>query len=124
MANFHTRAEWIKAGACDITRTGVHDVGGIGPSMKILHLAEAFGMDCEIHGGGAGNLALCAVQKNGRWYERGLLHPLYDYDAVPEYLNERPDAMDSDGFVHLSHSPGLGEDINFDYINDNLVSGQ
>lgn len=24
--------------------------------------------------------------------------------------------MDNDGFVHLSDLPGLGEDINFDYI--------
>jgi len=116
---FHTRAEWIKAGACDLSRTGVHDVGGIGPSLKIIHLAEAFGMDCEIHGGGAGNLTLTAVQKNGRWYERGLLHPFLDYDEVPEYLNARPDPMDADGFVHLSQRPGLGEDINFDYINAN-----
>jgi L-alanine-DL-glutamate epimerase-like enolase superfamily enzyme len=118
---FHTRAEWIKAGACDISRTGVHDVGGIGPRLKIIHLAESFGMDCEVHGGGAGNLTLCAVQKNGRWYERGLLHPFLDYDAVPEYLNTRTDPMDQDGFVHLSQSPGLGDDLNFDYINANLV---
>jgi len=92
---FHTRAEWIKAGACDITRTGVMDVGGIGPSLKIMHLAESFGMDCEVHGGGAGNLALCAVQRNGRWYERGLLHPHFDYDAAPEYMHSRNDAMDA-----------------------------
>lgn len=113
---FHTRAEWIKAGACDIARTGVHDVGGIGPSLKIIHLAESFGMDCEVHGSGAGNLTLCAVQKNGRWYERGLLHPFLDYDAVPDYLNSLEDPMDADGFVHLSQRPGLGADINFDYI--------
>ena len=29
--------------------------------------------------------------------------------------------MDADGFVHLSQRPGLGEDINFDYINANLA---
>jgi L-alanine-DL-glutamate epimerase-like enolase superfamily enzyme len=118
---FHTRAEWIKASACDITRTGVMDVGGISPSLKIVHLAESFGMDCEVHGGGAGNLTLCAVQHNGRWYERGLLHPHFDYDAVPEYLHTRTDAMDKDGFVHLPQHPGLGDDINFAYIDDNLA---
>lgn len=118
---FHTRAEWIKAGACDIVRTGVHDVGGLGPSLKVVHLAEAFGMDCEVHGGGAGNLTLCAAQKNGRWYERGLLHPHLDYDAVPDYLNTLEDPMDADGYVHLSQRPGLGADINFDYIAANLV---
>jgi L-alanine-DL-glutamate epimerase-like enolase superfamily enzyme len=119
---YFTRAEWIKAGACDITRTGVHDVGGIGPSLKIIHLAESFGMQCEVHGGGPGNLTLCAAQKNGRWYERGLLHPFYDYDAVPEYLNSRADAMDDAGFIHLPQIPGLGEDINFNYIDANLVT--
>jgi len=118
---FHTRAEWIRAGACDITRTGVMDVGGIGPSLKIIHLAEAFGMDCEVHGGGPGNLTLCAVQKNGRWYERGMLHPFFDYDAVPEYLHARADAMDDEGFVHMPQLPGLGDDINFDYIDSNLA---
>jgi L-alanine-DL-glutamate epimerase-like enolase superfamily enzyme len=118
---FHTRAEWIKASACDITRTGVMDVGGISPSLKIVHLAESFGMDCEVHGGGAGNLTLCAVQHNGRWYERGLLHPHFDYDAVPEYLHTRTDAMDKDGFVHLPQHPGLGDDINFAYIDDSLA---
>jgi L-alanine-DL-glutamate epimerase-like enolase superfamily enzyme len=116
-----TRAEWIKAGACDITRTGVHDVGGITPGLKCIHLAESFGMDCEIHGGGAGNMTLCAVQKNGRWYERGLLHPFNDYDATPEYLHSRTDAMDSDGFVHMPQHPGLGDDLNFDYIDANLI---
>ncbi len=118
---FHTRAEWIKAGACDVTRTGVMDVGGIGPCLKVIHLAESFGMDCEIHGGGPGNLTLCAVQRNGRWYERGLLHPFIDYDAVPEYLHARADAMDADGYVHLPQIPGLGDDINFAYIDDNLA---
>jgi L-alanine-DL-glutamate epimerase-like enolase superfamily enzyme len=118
---YHTRAEWIKAGACDITRTGVHDVGGIGPSLKVVHLAESFGMDCEVHGHGIGNLIVTAAQKNGRFYERGLLHPFIDYDEVPEYLNARADPMDEEGYVHLPTIPGLGEDINFEYINANLV---
>jgi len=118
---FHTRAEWIRAGAGDISRTGVHDVGGIVPALKCIHLAESFGMECEIHGSSAGNLTLCAVQIDGRWYERGLLHPFLDYDEVPEYLNARPDPMDDEGYVHLSQQPGLGDDINVDYINGNLV---
>ncbi len=118
---FHARAEWIRAGACDVSRTGVLDVGGIGPSLKIIHLAEAFGMDCEIHGGGPGNMTLCAAQRNGRWYERGLLHPFIDYDEVPEYLHARADAMDAEGFVHMPQIPGLGEDIDFAYIDANLA---
>jgi hypothetical protein len=29
--------------------------------------------------------------------------------------------MDDEGFVHISPDPGLGMDINWDYINKNLV---
>lgn len=117
---FH-RAEWITAGACDILRTGVDDVGGISPAIKTMHLAEAFGMNCEVHGHGAANLIVAAVSKNARWYERGLLHPFLEYDDCPDYLHAIPDPMDNEGYVHLSQKPGVGEDFNFDYINDNLA---
>ena len=119
---FHTRAEWIKRDICDISRGGVSDVGGITPMMKIVHLAESFEMAMEVHGGGAGNLhVLGAMGIPGEFYERGLLHPFIDYDAVDPWLNSKIDDMDSDGYIHLPQGPGLGEDINFDYIEDNLV---
>jgi L-alanine-DL-glutamate epimerase-like enolase superfamily enzyme len=118
---YFVRAEWAKADASDITRTGVNDVGGISPSLKIIHLAEAFGMNCEVHASHAGNLTLCAVQRNGRWFERGLLHPFVDYDRPPQYLNNIWDPMDNEGYVHLSDAPGLGFDLNLDYIKANEV---
>ncbi|MFN8924377.1 MAG: enolase C-terminal domain-like protein [Rhodospirillales bacterium] len=117
-----TRAEWIRAGACDILRTGVHDVGGLTPALKCVHLAESFNMDCEVHGTGAGNLTLCAVQPNGTWYERGLLHPHFDYDACPDYLLHPEDPIDAEGFVHLSDRPGLGQDVNWEWVKAHAVS--
>ena len=30
--------------------------------------------------------------------------------------------MDDEGFVHISQLPGLGQDINWEYIEDNLVA--
>jgi L-alanine-DL-glutamate epimerase-like enolase superfamily enzyme len=113
----HVRAEWIAAGACDIVRAGVGDVGGITPLLKIAHLAEAFGMDMEVHGGGAANLqALCAMGIPGRFYERGLLHPAIDYEKPRPWLRRLVDPMDAEGFVHVSELPGLGMDIDFDCI--------
>jgi len=112
MAGKHwTRAEWIAKGACDLMRTGVWNVGGIGPALKCAHLAESFGMSCEVHGTGAGNLAVCAAVANATWYERGLLHPFIDYDPPPPYLRRIDDEMDGDGYVHLRPEPGLGQDI-------------
>jgi L-alanine-DL-glutamate epimerase-like enolase superfamily enzyme len=81
------RAEWIAKGACDMVRTGAWDVGGIGPALKRAHVAESFGMSCEVHGTGAGNLAVCAAIANTTYYERGLLHPFIDYDRPPPYLS-------------------------------------
>jgi L-alanine-DL-glutamate epimerase-like enolase superfamily enzyme len=116
------RAEWIKAGACDLVRGGVGDVGGITGLMKIAHLAESFGMNLEVHGNGVGNLhVLCSMSSPGLYYERGLLHPFIDYDATPAWLNAPVDPMDAQGMVHVSQSPGLGLDLNWDYIRANLV---
>jgi L-alanine-DL-glutamate epimerase-like enolase superfamily enzyme len=117
----YSRASWVKNASCDILRAGVAGVGGIGPCLKVAHLADAFGMDCEVHGNGAANLAVVGAIKNCRWYERGLLHPFLDYDEVPAYLNSLVDPMDDQGFVHLSQKPGLGEDINFEYIQEHRI---
>jgi L-alanine-DL-glutamate epimerase-like enolase superfamily enzyme len=118
---YWTRAEWASKGACDMIRTGVWDVGGIGPSLKCAHLAESFNMLCEVHGTGAGNLAVAASIPNTTYYERGLLHPFVDYDKPPEYLRRIDDEMDEEGYVHVRDEPGLGQDIDFDYIEAHLV---
>jgi L-alanine-DL-glutamate epimerase-like enolase superfamily enzyme len=112
----YARADWVMAGASDILRAGVNGCGGIGPTLKVAHLAESFGMHCEIHGNGAPNLAVCGAIRNSRWYERGLLHPFLDYDEVPAYLHAIIDPMDGDGMVAMPTGPGLGEQIDFDYI--------
>ena len=111
-----TRAEWVVQGACDMLRTGVWDVGGIGPSLKIAHLAESFHMACEVHGTGAGNLAVVAAIPNARFYERGLLHPHLDYEAPAQFQCRIDDEMDGDGYVHLRETPGLGQDLDVDFI--------
>lgn len=116
------RAEWIRHDACDILRTGVNDVGGITPALKCMRTAEAFGMDCEVHGNTAMNLVVVAASKNCRWYERGLLHPFLEYDDGHDYLRSLSDPMDADGFVHVTDRPGIGEDIDFDFIENNRVA--
>ena len=117
-----TRAEWIVRGASDASRGGVGDVGGITPLMKIVHLCESFGVRMEVHGGGAANLhVLCAMGIPGQYYERGLLHPFVDYEQPAPWLHALEDPMDDEGYVHVSQKPGLGQNINFDYIRAHLV---
>lgn len=113
----YTRAEWIMHRASDISRAGVFDNGGITPVMKIAHLCESFRVQLEMHSPGAGNLhALCAMSWPGKYYERGLLHPFIDYERPQPWLRTIDDPMDADGYVHVSTGPGLGQDIDWEYI--------
>ncbi len=117
-----TRAEWIVHGASDVSRAGVGDVGGLTPLMKTIHLCEAHNVACEIHGGGPGNLAaLCAMNIPGEFYERGLLHPFVDYEQPPPHLNSIADPLDDAGSVTVSDEPGLGWDVNWDWVEANRV---
>lgn len=116
-----TRAEWIVRGAADILRTGLEH-GGITHIMKTAHLCEAFHLRVELHGGGAGALhALAAMPVPGEYYERGLLHPQLDFDAEKPWLRSPVDAIDAQGSIRLPASPGLGLDIDWDYIAANAV---
>ncbi len=115
------RGEYVKADAIDLVRAGVWDVGGITPSMKCANMAESFHISCEMHGTGAGNLSVALAIHNTSFYERGLLHPFIDYDKPKEYQNRIDDEMDSDGYVHGREVPGLGQDLNLDYIEAHTV---
>ena len=57
----------------------------------------------------------------GEYYERGLLHPFYDFEGSQPWFNTRVDAIDSEGNIHLPQTPGLGLDINWDYINSHRL---
>lgn len=115
------RAEYVKADAVDLVRAGCWDVGGITPAIKIANMAESFHMSCEMHGTGASNLSVALAIPNTSFYERGLLHPFIDYDKPKEFQNRIDDEMDEDGYVHGRDEPGLGQDLNWDYIEANLV---
>lgn len=118
-----TRAEWIVRGAADILRGGVFDNGGITPLMKIAHLCEAHGVQIEVHSPGSGNLhALCAMGTPGEFYERGLLHPFLDYETPNPWLKELEDPLDAEGYVRVSDRPGLGQDIDFDFVREHRTT--
>jgi L-alanine-DL-glutamate epimerase-like enolase superfamily enzyme len=79
-------------------------------------------MSVELHGNTIGNLhVLGAMGIEGKYYERGLLHPKIDYEKPVPWLNSIIDPMDKDCFVAIPSQPGLGWDLNMDYIKNNLM---
>ncbi len=116
-----TRAEWVLRGAADISRYSAN-VAGITAMMKAVHLCESFGIQLEVHGGGPANLqVLAAMGIPGEYYERGLLHPSLSYHDSTPWFTELIDPMDAEGRVHISQKPGLGMEINWDFIERHKV---
>jgi L-alanine-DL-glutamate epimerase-like enolase superfamily enzyme len=72
---------------------------------------------------GFGNLQVLGATSEDvcEYYERGPLGPNARYDITPPYLEAPCDPFD-DGFVSVPQTPGLGYEINWDYIHDHCVN--
>ncbi len=118
----YTRADWIRRGASDMTRMDVLR-GGVTGLKKMAAVAEAFGVKCEVHMSGFANLQILGSTSEDvcEYYERGLLAPGIDYETPPPYLHALGDRMDADGYVQLPQDPGMGYQINWDYIEENRL---
>lgn len=114
-------ASWITAKATDYLRGDVAIKGGITTIMKTAHLAEAFGMNYEVHVGGnaLNNLANLHVElaiANCEYHE--IIMPLAGQNFG---LIDGPE-VDKEGFIHAPESPGLGAKIDFDLIKRNHIA--
>jgi L-alanine-DL-glutamate epimerase-like enolase superfamily enzyme len=119
----YTRAEWILRRASDISRIDVLR-GGITGAMKMAAVCDAFGLRCELHMSGFGNLQVLAATSEDvcEYYERGLVGPGARYDTARPYLKAACDPLDADGYVTVPSAPGLGYDIDWGHIDDHRVT--
>ena len=111
--------DFIVHGGTDFVRTGVYEDGGITGAMKVAHAAEGFGLDVEFHGGGLAHRHCIASIRNTNYYELGLLNPKVSSTKPPVYPAEFTDEMenvDDNGHVAVPQGPGLGVDMDWDYI--------
>ncbi|MCH8289607.1 mandelate racemase [Candidatus Poribacteria bacterium] len=116
--------DFIVNGGTDFVRTGTYEDGGITGAMKIAHAAEGFGLDVEFHGGGLAHRHCIAAIRNTNYYELGLLHPLISQTKPPIYPSEFTDELqniDSNGHVAVPQGPGLGVELDWDYIASHRV---
>ena len=72
---------------------------------------------------GFGNLQVLGAtsEDTSEYYEKGLLAAGVDYDTPPPYLGVNCDVIDGDGYVTLPSGPGMGYDVQWDFIEDNLI---
>ena len=92
--------------------------------MKIAHAAEGFGLDVELHVAGPAQRHLMASMRNTNYYELGLLNPKVKRTKPPIFAPEFTDELeniDANGHVAVPQGPGLGVEIDWDYIKSNQV---
>jgi L-alanine-DL-glutamate epimerase-like enolase superfamily enzyme len=116
----YSTAECIANGVVDMVRTDVSWKGGITPVMKTAHLAESFGVKCELHTAiyhplEVVNLHYCCAISNCEFFE--LLYPL----SYMDFGMKNKLQIDAEGFAHPRQSPGIGVDFDWDFIDNCTV---
>ena len=109
-------AEYVRRGAVDVVRLIADNVGGIGGSMRVGMLADAFNLECTPHNWGnpmdlAVHFQLELALPNAWWFE--MPHPA---SAVDRPYHKEKFRVDRDGYVHAPSEPGLGCPIDRDAL--------
>ena len=114
------KADFVLAGGTDFLRADPEYDMGITGAMKIAHLAEALGLDCEIHASGPAHRAIAASIRNTNYYELALVGPDCPNAIPPVYAcgySDQLDTIDSNGNVTVPCDPGLGVTYDWNFIN-------
>ena len=91
-------ADFIASGCATFVRTSAGFKGGVTGAMRISHLADAFRLRAEVHGGGLVHQHLCMAIPNTTYYESLVLtNPIVREPGVDEH-----------GMVHAPTAPGIG----------------
>ena len=106
-------------GAVDIIRADVHHKGGITGMMKALGMCEMMGYGLEIHTAGSplldvANLHVGCATRLSRFLESH--HPMFRFG-----LKHDPLVIREDGHQYVPEGPGLGVDIDWDWIDNHTV---
>jgi L-alanine-DL-glutamate epimerase-like enolase superfamily enzyme len=97
-------ADFIAAGCAAFVRTSAEFKGGVTGAMRIAHLADAFRLRAEVHGGGVVHTHLCMAIPNTTYYESLVMtNPVVREAAVDEH-----------GLIHAPEGPGFGYEAEYD----------
>ncbi len=109
----------IQAGVADIILTGPLDPykGGLTGVLKTAHICEGFGIMCAIHGGEISHLhAACGIY-NSKYFERLVPETYYS----PPGLHDASTEIDKEGYARPWDSPGLGVEIDWDWVKQHTI---
>ncbi|MFC7165256.1 enolase C-terminal domain-like protein [Halospeciosus flavus] len=101
--------------AADLVRTSAHLDGGITGLMKTANTVESFGLDVELLLGGPAHVHAMSAIRNTNYFEHGLLHPESRW-ILDQGYEGNPEALGDDGRMHVPDGPGLGVDVDWEFV--------
>ncbi len=112
--------QYVNSGAVDILRGDTHLKGGITGMIKTLGFCEINGIELEIHTAASplldmANLQIGCVTRLSRFLEAH--HPMFRFGLIGDPLK-----VASDGCQHLPDKPGLGAEIDWDWMDNHTVA--
>jgi L-alanine-DL-glutamate epimerase-like enolase superfamily enzyme len=119
------KADFILAGGTDFVRVDPEYDMGITGAIKIAHLAEAMGLDAEVHACGPAHRHCMAAMRNSNYYEVALVGPDCPNAIPPVYkcgYSDLLEAVGRDGCFEVPNGPGLGVQYDWDFITKNRVA--
>ena len=114
-------AQVIANRAADIVRADVSWKDGVTGTLKIAHLAEAFGLNCEVHTTTMNYMDLvnlhvsCAI-KNCEFFEYFVPEDNYRLPMKGDL------PIDSEGIIHVPNKPGVGVELDWELIESSCRS--
>lgn len=111
--------EFLRQNAVDLARGDVHIKGGITGLRKAMATCELFGMNLEIHTATVplldiANLHVACATENCEFMESH--HPMFRFA-----LKESSLEIDQEGYLNLPEGPGLGIELDWDWIEDHTI---
>lgn len=107
----------LAADAADLVRASAHLDGGITGVLKTANAVEAFGLDVELLLGGPAHMHAMSALRNSSYFEHGLCHPESRWLLDQGYEGE-PESIDDDGCIEVPDGPGLGVEIDWEWIDE------
>jgi L-alanine-DL-glutamate epimerase-like enolase superfamily enzyme len=117
-------ANIVAADGTDFVRADPDLDIGITGTMKIAQMAEAFGLDVELHGNGPAHRHCMAAIRNTNFYELAMVGPSRGSTVGSIHATDYSDKLDAvgaDGCFGVPDGPGLGVEYDWNFIRANLI---
>ena len=117
------KTNFAVSGASDFVRVNPDLDMGITGALKVAHMAEALGLDVEVHAAGPAHRHCVAAFRNTHFYELALVGPKCGSSKPPVYVcgySDELDAINKDGTLDVPIGAGIGVEYDWEFINSHV----